>query len=159
VNWGLSLGLFAMSRSGAEACEVYAQADEKLREAEKIEPESLALRLDWSAILLGEARERGGPPELWESAKRQAERAEAINQGSGAYNLACIASGLGDHEGVQGWLTVSADYGHIVALSQILRDVSFEGIRSQPWFRNMLDGIFGSGLVAASETPSERPEL
>lgn len=146
VDWALSRGRFAMSRSGGEAFEFYARANEKLREAEEIVPEPRALRLNWSAILLGEARERGGPTELWESAKTQAEKAEVIDRGFGAYNLACIASNLGDRRNVEGWLTVSADYGHILALSQILRDVNFQTICSEPWFRKLLDRIFDCGL-------------
>jgi hypothetical protein len=146
VDWALSLGRFAMSKSGPEALEFYARADEKLREAEKIVPEPLALRLNWSAILLREARERGGPPELWERAKHQAEKAEAIDRGFGAYNLACIASNLDDRQNVEAWLTVSADHGHILPLSEILRDVNFQSICSEPWFRKLLDRIFGCGL-------------
>src|SRR5262245_45398875 len=89
-NWALGLGLLAMSRSGAEAFELYAQANEKCLESEKMDNKSWELRVNWSAILVREARERDGPPDLWEGATRQAARAEAINPGSGAYNLACI---------------------------------------------------------------------
>ena len=150
-NWALSLGLFAMSRSGTEAFELYAQANEKFLDSEKIEPKSRALRVNWSAILLREARERRGPAELWERAKRQAEKAEEIDQGLGAYNLACIASNLGDHAAVHRCLVLSAEFGHIVPLSQILRDVNFEIIRGDRWFRELLDGIFDSAVALASQ--------
>ncbi len=150
-NWALGLGRLAMSRSGAEAFELYAQANEKCTESEKIDDKSWQGRVNWSAILLREARERGGPPALWESAKEQATQAEAINPGSGAYNLACIAADLHDYDAVHKYLLLSAEYGQIVPLSQILRDVNFEHIRGESWFRTLLDGIFDSDLAPAVE--------
>ncbi|SPE42785.1 hypothetical protein SBA3_670063 [Candidatus Sulfopaludibacter sp. SbA3] len=144
-NWALALGLFATARSGVEAFELYAQANEKLRESEACKPDSPALRKNWSAILLREARERNGPAELWEQAKHQAEKAEAIDRGSGAYNLACIAANLGDREGVQQSLALSAEYGQARSLSYTLRDVNFESIRGEAWFVQLLESIFDTG--------------
>jgi len=150
-NWAAALGVFAAERSGEEALELYGQADEKFRESEKLKPASRALRKNWSSLLLREARERGGSAELWERAGQQAEKANAIDPGSGAYNLACIGVEVGDREAVERWLVLSAEYGQIAPLSHILRDVEFESIRLEPWFRRLLDSIFDAGLAPAPE--------
>jgi hypothetical protein len=136
-----------MSRSGAEALGLYAQANAKCREAEVSGNKSRALPLNWSAILLREARERGGPPDLWESARRQCAEADAIEPGYGAYNLACIAANLGNDDDVRKHLLQSAEFGHILPRSQILRDVNFEGMREESWFSTLLDNIFNSELT------------
>jgi hypothetical protein len=141
-HWAAALGLCGMERSGEEAFEFYAQADAKFHESEKIQPDSRALRKNWSGILLRQALEQGGPAELWERAQQQAQQAEAIEPGSGAYNLACMAAELNDREGVDRWLLHAAEYGQMAPLSHTLRDVNFEGIRDEPRFRELLDRIF-----------------
>ena len=152
-NWAAALGVFAMERSGEEALELYLQADEKFRESENLKPESRALRKNWSSALLREARERGGSAELLERAKQQAEKAHAVDPGSGAYNLACISVELDDREAVERWLVLSADFGQIVSLSHILRDVMFESIQGEPWFRTLLDSIFDADLPTTDVLP------
>jgi hypothetical protein len=146
-NWAVALGVFAMERSGAEALELYRQADEKFRKSENLKPGSRALRRNWSSILLSETRERGGSAELLERAKQEAEQANAITPGSGAYNLACIAAELGDGEAVERWLVLSSEYGQVPSLSHILRDGDFEAIQGEPWFRTLLESIFDAGLT------------
>jgi hypothetical protein len=148
-NHAAALGLFAMDRSGEEALELYRRADEKFRESETLKPESRALRKNWSSILLREARARGGSPELFERAMEQAEKANAIDPGSGAYNLACIGVELGNRQAVERWLVLSAEFGQIMSLSHILRDVEFEAIQGEPWFRILLESIFDAGLPTA----------
>ncbi len=145
-NWAAALAACAMSRSGAEAFELYGLAYEKFRESEQLKPDSRALHNNWSSALVHEARERRDAAELWLQARQQAEKAELIEPGSGSYNLACIAAELGDRDGVCGHLRRSAEFGQIPPLSQVLRDVNFAGVRDQLWFRQLLDEIFDCGL-------------
>jgi tetratricopeptide (TPR) repeat protein len=128
---------------------LYAQADEKFRESEQIQPDSRALRRNWSSTLVRQARPRGGSDgaELRERARNQAERTDAIDPGEGSYNLACLAAQLGDRAGVELWLTHSADHGKIPPLSHILGDADFLRSRDELWFRQALDRIFDAGLV------------
>jgi hypothetical protein len=142
ADWAAALGVFAMSRSGEEAFALYALADTKFRESEAIKPDSRPLHNNWSSALLREARERRGPAELWQRAIEHAERAETIDPGSGGYNLACIASERGDYEGVRRWLTRSAEYGKMMTLSHLLRDVNFQSLHNEAWFRELIAEIF-----------------
>ena len=142
-NWAAALGAMAMSRNGAEALELYAAASEKFGESEALKADSRALRKNWSSALLREARERGGSGEVFERAREQAEKANAIDAGSGAYNLACIAAELGQQDDVAKYLLQSAEFGQIMPLSHTLRDVNFEKYRAELWFRKLLDEIYG----------------
>jgi hypothetical protein len=140
TNWGAAL---CESAAGAdmEALHLLAHANEKFRQAEQAEPNSRLLHKNWSSCLIREARGLG-TPEAWQRAREQAERAEAIAAGSGAYNLACIAAECSDREAVCRWLTRSADYGQISPLAHVLRDESFQRLREDPRFQEMLTGIF-----------------
>ena len=140
--WGAALGELAMARQGGEALQFYAAADQKFSESEAAGPETRALRKNWSSVLLREARERGGPPELWDRARQQAERADAIDPGSGAYNLACIAAESSDRAAVEVHLVRSADHGQIMPLSHIRRDVNFQALLGEPWFEQLLEDLF-----------------
>ena len=146
-DWAGALGGLAKARSGEAALARYAEADRKFGEAEQIEA-CAVLYSNWSSLLIDEARERGGPAELWERARGFAERADALEAGKGSYNLACIAAETGDREGIAPCLERSAQYGKITRLSHILNDASLKQFRHDPWFRELLDGIFDAGLVA-----------
>ncbi len=148
-NWAAATGELAMARSGAEALELYADADRKFQEVEKLNPNQSTLRKNWCAILMDEARESGGPPELWDRAKQQAEMAEALDAGSGAYNLACLAAEMDDPNGVRRWMLHAADHAKIPRVSHILSDKSFLRNRRQQWFPLLLDEIFDAGLDCA----------
>jgi hypothetical protein len=141
-SWAAGLGVSAMESSGEKAIELYTLADAKFAESEKIKPDSRALRKNWSSALLRYAREQKGPAELWERAKQQAEKAETITQGSGAYNLACIAAELGDRDAVERWLTHAAEYGQMMPLSHTLRDVNFQRFREDARFQALLRDIY-----------------
>ncbi len=67
----------------------------------------------------------------------------AIDPGSGAYNLACIAANLGDYEAVERWLTRAAEFGKVPTLSHTLRDVNFADLLGERRFRDLLDSIYG----------------
>jgi len=140
--WAAALGELAMERQGREALQFYAAADQKFRESEAAGRETRALRKNWSSVLLREARERGGPPELWDRARRQAERADEIDPGSGAYNLACIAAESGDGAAVEAHLVRSAEHGQIMPLSHIRRDINFQTLLGEPWFEQLLADLF-----------------
>ena len=134
MSWATSLG------TGGK----FEEAEPVFRESEAIRPDSRALRKNWSSILIRRARANRGTPELWDRAREQAQKAEAIDAGSGAYNLACIAAELDDREGVERCMKRSAEYGQIMGLSHILRDESFAEIRNEGWFRALLTHIFPS---------------
>src|SRR5262249_55987652 len=128
-NWGSALGELGM----------YPEAVRKFEEAERIQPDSRVLHKNWSSILVREAPEQ---------AANHAERANAIEPGEGSYNLACIAAGNGDRPAIERWLTHSAEYGKIPSLSHILYDRNFEAVRSERWFGELLDRLFGAGQDA-----------
>ena len=120
----------------------FEEADAIFRESEGLKPDSRALRKNWSSILIWRARANPGASEWWDRAQEQAEKAEAIEAGSGAYNLACIAAERGDREGVERWMSRSAEYGQLPGLSHVLRDESFEKVRAESWFGELLTRIF-----------------
>jgi len=149
-NWAAALSQLAMARSGELALALYAEADRKFQEAAKIASDAV-LHNNWSSLLIREARERGGEPELLKRARGHAGRADALEAGKGSYNLACIAAERADREGVALWLERSAEHGKIPRLSHILRDRSFEKLRASQWFRELLEGIFDAGLVRGAQ--------
>ncbi len=131
VSWATALG---------EAGK-FEEAEAIFRESEAVKPDSRALRKNWSSILIWRARANGAT-EWFDRAREQAEKAEAVEVGSGAYNLACIAGELGDRNGVEQWMMRSTEYGHMMGLSHVLRDESFERFRNEAWFRALLSQVF-----------------
>ncbi|HMD70663.1 MAG TPA: hypothetical protein VKF41_04935 [Bryobacteraceae bacterium] len=145
-NWAAALSQLAQARSGEEAPALCTQADRKFQEAANVASDAV-LHNNWSSLLIHEARQRGGRPELWKQARGHAGRADALEAGKGSYHLACIAGERADREGVALWLERSAEHGKIPRLSHILSDRSFEKLRGAQWIRELLDGIFDAGLA------------
>jgi tetratricopeptide (TPR) repeat protein len=141
TNWGGAVGQLAESRNGQPARRLYQIAADAFRQAEILKPDYLALHKNWSSILISEARERR-LPELWEQARVHANRAESLEPGTGAYNLACIAAEHNDRAGVEKWLNHCADFGKIQPWSHINRDPSLAAIRNEAWFEALVTSIF-----------------
>jgi tetratricopeptide (TPR) repeat protein len=132
----------------------FEEAEAIFRESERLKPDSRALRKNWSSILIWRARANPGAPDWWDRAKEQAEQAESIEAGSGAYNLACIAAELGDRDGVERWMSRAGEYGQMAGLSHVLRDESFEKVGTETWFGRLITQIFPSDPSANSSVLS-----
>jgi hypothetical protein len=133
----------------------FTEAEAVFRQSEVVEPDSPALRKSWSSTMIWRARAADGGAGWWDRAKEQAEKAETIEAGWGAYNLACIAAELGDRESVEKWMSRSAEYGQMPGLSDVLRDESFEQLQNEMWFRDLLIQIFPFDPPLGSPQPPQ----
>ena len=91
-NWGFALFHQAKSKTGDEAAKLFQDAIDKFAFCLLINPNYLAAAIDSGVAYMDFARLKKAMPhdKLYEAAKGQFERANAIQAGTASYNLACI---------------------------------------------------------------------
>ncbi|TXI44039.1 MAG: hypothetical protein E6Q50_18395 [Lysobacter sp.] len=70
-------------------------------------------------------------------------QAEGMQEGSAAYNLACVAALRGDVDMAVAWLRLSREKGELSSASDIRADRDFDGIRAAPAFVVGWQALFG----------------
>ena len=139
-NWGVALGNLAQWEATAGdlagAQEHWEDAFAKHAHAIEVRPDLAEAWSNWSARLLYCWRYFPDRAPL-EEARVKAERAEALKPGSGAYNLACAESLLGNAEAALDWLerAIAADS---TAARNAHADGDFDPIRSHPRFKELV---------------------
>jgi hypothetical protein len=95
----------------------------------------------WAGALLLQSRRKpeNQRRELLEKAKGLCLRAEGIKPGSGAYNLACIASLSGDFQECEKWLNKANEAKTLPKKEDLETDKDLDPVRHEPWFRKFLD--------------------
>jgi tetratricopeptide (TPR) repeat protein len=123
-TWALGLGKLGR----------YADAYYRFGGAEKAAPASGDVHARWARVLLlaGDL----------DASDRRAAHANSLEPGIGSYHRACIAALRGDRDAVRQHLDNSAEYGHIPAYSEILREEPLGPVALAPWFRDLLAGMF-----------------
>jgi len=141
-SWAIALGELAARCTGDQARQLFARSALTFRNAESAQPDQSLLHKHWANMLVAHSRRFPGDVELPEKARVQAERANAAEPGQGSYSLACLSAAAGDRQNLVRWLSHSANHGRIPRLSAILADENFSPVRSEPWFRELLQQIF-----------------
>jgi hypothetical protein len=142
-NWGVTLLHQAKSKKPPESINIYRNAIAKFSFCMTIDPNYLAAAIDAGVACMDLARARGVPPtdELYEMAKRQFEKANSIQAGVAAFNLACVYGVRGDSEGCIEALKTAKDNGNLPEDTDILADPDLVGIKKEAWFKEFMDSL------------------
>ncbi|PKM10344.1 MAG: hypothetical protein CVV13_13325 [Gammaproteobacteria bacterium HGW-Gammaproteobacteria-3] len=151
-NWGFALLHEAKTKSGEEAAALYEDAIAKFAFCSTVNPASLGAAIDGGVAYMDLARNKGVAPTdtLYEKAKQQFERADAIQKGTASYNLACIFALRNDEDACLSALEDSKSSGSLPSEDDILNDSDLDGVKHHHWFMD-----FMASLTDAKENTDE----
>jgi hypothetical protein len=108
---------------------------------------------------LARVKAAGSNDDLYEMAKSQFEKANAIQAGSASYNLACIYSLRGDKEACLSALENSKEKGFLPEAADILNDPDLDGIKRKEWFLAFMDSLAKEPEVVAEKNDETVAEV
>lgn len=136
-NWGLSLTNLARLKGDEK---LFQEAFEKYAEAVRIDPDTDEAYQYWGNALLLLATLTGVNKFLMEASEKLL-KAEEIKKGSGAYDLACIASLRNEFEECRSWLEKSKETGNLPNLKELQEDTDLDNVRNEDWFKEFLSKL------------------
>ncbi len=142
-HWGVTLLRQAKSKTAPESINIYRNAIAKFSFCMTIDPNYLAAAIDAGVACMDLARARGVPPsdELYEMAKKQFEKANSIQAGVAAFNLACVHGIRTDHEACLEALKIAKEKGNLPDDAEIVADPDLAGIIEQQWFKDFMASL------------------
>ena len=142
-NWGLALLAQAQSKSGSEAEDLYERACEKFCHVTELKPDFHLVHLNWGTARLYQAANRQGVDveNILIEAEQELLKAESVQPGHAAYNLACVHAGLGNELVCREWLERARELGKLPSRDHIERDPDFQTFRHSQWFREFLVSV------------------
>jgi hypothetical protein len=142
-HWGVTLLNQAKTKTPPESINIYRNAIAKFSFCMTIDPNYLAAAIDAGVACMDLARARGVPTtdELYEMAKRQFEKANSIQAGVAAYNLACIHGLRGDNQACLDALKTAKDKGNLPDKDVIFNDPDMESVANKDWFLGFFEAI------------------
>jgi hypothetical protein len=90
---------------------------------------------------LARARKVPATDELYEMAKKQFEKANSIQAGVAAFNLACVYGVRGDNEKCLEALQTAKEKGNLPEDADIIADPDLANIVGQTWFKDFMAGL------------------
>ena len=159
-NWGLTLMYLAQTKTGDDAAKLYQQAGEKFSAAVTIKPQYIDALIDWGVALMGEAQASGVDPDhsLYKQAEEKFLRADTLQNGAGAYNLACIQSLRGDYDACQKYLKIARINWKLPEPEEMLNDPDIANAREQDWFQEFLDSLMAEEEIPVDEVTDSEGE-
>ena len=168
-HWGVTLLHQAKSKTPPESINIYRNAIAKFSFCMTIDPNYLAAAIDAGVACMDLARAREVPAndELYEMAKRQFEKANSIQAGVAAFNLACVHGVRGDNKNCLEALKVAQENGNLPEDADILADPDLASIKNQAWFKEFMDSLEEGRRIAeekrlakkAAEEAAEKAKL
>ena len=162
-QWGFALLHQAKSKSGDEAVSLYEESISKFSFCMLIDPNYMGAAIDCGVAYMDLARMRGVAlhDNLYEMARRQFEKANSIQAGTAAFNLACIYALRGDHEACLKALENSRDKGSLPDAEDVLQDPDLESVKNQSWFIEFMESTNKKPEEKPVEavTPEQAPEV
>jgi hypothetical protein len=142
-HWGVTLLHQAKTKTPPESINIYRNAIAKFSFCMTIDPNYLAAAMDAGVACmdLARARDVGPSDELYEMAKRQFEKANSIQAGVAAFNLACVYGIRGDNESCLDALKAAKDKGNLPIDADILTDPDLAKIKTQAWFKEFMASL------------------
>jgi tetratricopeptide (TPR) repeat protein len=142
-NWGFALLHEAKTKTGDEAARIYQDAIDKFSFCMLIEPNYLGAAIDGGVAFMDLARLKAVDPndDLYEKARKQFEKANAIQAGTAFYNLACIYGLRDDKEACLKALENSRDKGSLPETVDILSDPDMGSVKDQLWFVEFVESL------------------
>ncbi|MCX7099108.1 MAG: hypothetical protein NTV43_14500 [Methylococcales bacterium] len=142
-NWGFALLHQAKTKTDEEAAKIYLDAIEKFTFCLLINPNYLGAAINGGVAYMDLARLQRVPPDdaLYNLAKKQFEKANAIQAGTASYNLACIYSLRGEHDACLKALEHSRDKVTLPEADEILNDPDLINVNGQEWFTTFMESL------------------
>jgi len=142
-HWGVTLLHQAKTKTPPESINIYRNAIAKFSFCMTIDPNYLAAAIDAGVACMDLARARGVPfsDELYEMAKWQFEKANSIQDGVAAFNLACVHGVRGDNESCLEALKLAKEKGNLPEDAEILADPDLANVVTQPWFQEFMASL------------------
>ena len=142
-NWGFALFHQAKTKTGDEAAKLFQEAIDKFAFCLLINPNYLAAAIDSGVAYMDFARLKKVMPhdKLYEAAKGQFERANAIQAGTASYNLACIHGLRGNKEACLEALELARSKVTLPDQADILADLDMANVIGQDWFLAFLEEL------------------
>lgn len=142
-NWANALSEQAKLKQGAEADELFARAAEEYGQTLAIKPDFHKALNNWGNALSAQAQQKqGGEAEqLFAQAREKLLQSETLSQGSGAYNLACVAALQGREDECREWLEKSCQLGTLPTREHLEQDTDLDSVREAGWFRAFLEKL------------------
>jgi Tfp pilus assembly protein PilF len=115
-------------------------AGEKYQAALAIKPDKHEALCNWGTALLDQAKtkQREDADRLYELADHKLLEAEALQPGSAAYNLACLASINHKELKAREWLELAEEKGTLPASEHLFNDTDLYNVRGCSWFQDFL---------------------
>jgi tetratricopeptide (TPR) repeat protein len=135
-NWGFALLHQAKTKAGDEAAKIYQDAIDRFAFCLLINPHYLGSAINGGVAYMDLARIKKVKPdnELYELARKQFEKANAIQAGTASYNLACIYGLRGNKEACLKALETARDKVTLPEAVDILNDPDLASVKEQDWF-------------------------
>jgi hypothetical protein len=142
-NWGFALLHQAKTKTGDEAARIYQDAINKFAFCMLINPNYLGAAINGGVAYMDLARlnKVKSDHELYELAKKQFEKANAIQAGTASYNLACIYGLRGDKDACLKALENSRDKVTLPEACDILNDPDLVNVKEQDWFVEFMQSL------------------
>ena len=139
-NWGIALTNQAHIKDEDEAYRLHEKAIEKYRRVIGIKQDHQNAFNHLGDALLTQAHiNKGAKAEkLLEEAEEKCLKAEAIEEGFGSYNLACIAAVQGKGKDCKGWLEKARLHESFPGYKYVDEDKDFDNVRDEEWFKEFL---------------------
>lgn len=139
-HWGVTLLHQAKRKQAPESINIFRNAIAKFSFCMLIDPTYLAAAIDAGVACMDLARARGVPhtDELYEMAKRQFEKANSIQDGVAAFNLACFYGVQGDHDNCLAALQTAKEKGNLPDDADIIGDPDLTSVVKQSWFKDFM---------------------
>lgn len=140
-HWGFALLHEAETQDTEQAIETLEDAVSKFSFCLLTAPQYLGAAIDGGVAFMTLARLSGDESKsyLYNMAQQFFEKANAIQQGSAAYNLACIHALSGDNAACEAALNQAKAYGSLPDEPVILQDADMAAVLEQAWFKDFME--------------------
>ena len=157
-HWGVALLHQAKGKTPPESINIFRNAIAKFSFCMTIDPSYLAAAIDAGVACMDLARARGVTitDELYEMAKRQFEKANSIQAGVAAYNLACIYGLRNENESCLEALKTAKEHGSLPDKEDIMNDPDMAQVVKQKWFKDFMEAIEEEKRLAAEKVKTEK---
>ncbi len=142
-NWGFALLHQAKIKKEEEGIKLYLDAISKFTFCLLVKPDHLGAAIDGGVAYMDLARIMNvdGNDELYDLAGEFFENAERIQQGSAAYNLACVFALRDQKDACLEALELSRNSGSLPAVEDIMNDIDMIKVKNMPWFADFLERV------------------
>jgi len=142
-NWGFALLHEAKAQAPENALKLLDEAIEKFKFCLLVAPSHLGAAIDGGVAYMEIARINNASPDdrLYAQALTFFERADQIQKGSAAYNMACVYALQGDTEACQAALELAREKGSLPDEDDVMNDPDMAAVKYEPWFQEFLGKV------------------